>query len=87
MTRRETLALAALLPTAALAQPKKEETTMFDELLKASLETKKGLTIYIKGQTVVGVVLKMANGAVELRNQAHSRLVVRTESIDAVAIA
>ncbi|MBL8175467.1 MAG: hypothetical protein JNK48_12405 [Bryobacterales bacterium] len=59
---------------------------MFDDLIKASMESKKGLTFYVKGQTIGGAVTKFANGFVELRSQQFSRVVIKLDSVDAVAM-
>jgi hypothetical protein len=59
----------------------------FQELLDLSYKEKKGLTFYIKGQTVAGIVTKFfGSDAIEVRNQTHSRIVIRIESIDAMAM-
>lgn len=57
------------------------------ELLEASQNEKKGITLYVKGQSIGGVVVKIAGEAVELRNREFSRIVVRIESIDGAAMA
>lgn len=83
MTRRQTFAFAALLAAPALEA---KEETMFDELIKASMENKKGLTFYVKGQTIGGAVTKIGNGFVEVRSQQYSRVVIKLDSVDAVAM-
>jgi hypothetical protein len=88
MTRRQTIALAALLAAPAQAQTEKAgQNRMYDELLKASMETKKGLMFYVKGQTIAGVVTRIADGYVEARSQQYSRIMIRMDSVDAVAMA
>ena len=62
-----------------------EAAQAFQELFAASQKDKKGLTFYVKGQTIPGVVTKVGGDAVEVRNQTHGRIVIRIESIDAVA--
>ena len=60
----------------------------FRELLDASLQSKKGLIFYVRGQQVAGVVVKMPeNGIVEVRNQTYGRIMIRMDNVDAVAIA
>lgn len=60
---------------------------LFRELIELSQNEKRGLTVYFSGQTVVGVVKNIiGNEAVELRNQMFSRIIVRLETIEAVAI-
>lgn len=59
----------------------------FEELIQQSLKEKKGLTFYIKGQTIGGVVTKVSGpGAIEVRNQTYSRIVIRLDEVDAVAM-
>ena len=95
MTRRNSFAFAAILPALALATTAEaepantksmEEATMFDEIFKAAMESKKGLTFYVKGQTIGGGITKIGNGFVEVRSQTASRIVIRIDSIDAVSM-
>lgn len=60
---------------------------MYEELLKTSLESKKGLTFYVKGQTIAGVVTKIAEGWVEARSQQFSKIVIRLDMVDAITMA
>lgn len=60
---------------------------MYRELFEASQSEKRGLMIFIGGQTVAGLIVKIiGTEAVEMRSQQYSRIVVSIESIDAVAI-
>ena len=55
----------------------------FDELIQQSLKEKKGLTFFVKGQTIGGVVTKVSSpGAVEVRNQTYSRIVIRLDEVE-----
>ena len=60
------------------------------ELFDASQKDKKGLMLYVKGQTIAGVVVKvggsMGEDTVELRSREYSRIVVRIDAIDAAAL-
>ena len=57
----------------------------FQELFDYSLKEKKGLTFYVQGQTIPGVVTKMiGDDAVEVRNQTSGRIIIRLDRIDAV---
>lgn len=59
----------------------------FRELFERSEKDKKGLTFYVRGQTISGIVVKVIGSeAVEVRNQTFSRIIIKLESIDAVAI-
>ncbi len=56
------------------------------ELLEASRNEKKGVMLFVKGQSIPGVVVTIAGDIVELRSREYSRIVVRIDSIDAVAM-
>lgn len=59
----------------------------YRELLDRSEKEKKGLTFYVKGQKISGVVVRVIGAdAVEVRNQTFSRIIIRLDSIDALAI-
>ena len=59
---------------------------MFQQVLEASLNEKKGVMVYVKGQSIPGVVTKINAESVELRSREYSKIVVKLESIDAVAM-
>ena len=59
---------------------------MFEDLLEVSQKEKKGVLIVMKGHTLPGVVVRIAGDSVELRSREYSRIVVRLDSIDAVAL-
>ena len=61
---------------------------LFKELIELSQNEKRGLTIYFSGQSVAGVVKNIigTEEAIELRNQTFSRIIIRLEAIEAVAI-
>ena len=74
--------LAALaVPGTALAGPQDP----FQEMLLASLNERKGVLIYIAGQSVPGRVTRVEAETVELTSQQFGRIVVRRDRIDAVA--
>jgi hypothetical protein len=59
----------------------------YQELIEQSQKEKKGLTFFIKGQTIGGLVIRMiGNEAVEVRNQTYSRVIIRLDQVDAIAI-
>jgi hypothetical protein len=62
-------------------------TPMFRSILEASQTEKKGLMLYVKGQAIPGLVVKIDPESVELRSREFGRIVVRIDSIDAVAMA
>jgi hypothetical protein len=72
---------AATLPSAS-----GKDQSMFQQILEASRNDKKGITLFVKGQQIGGVVVKIEGDAVELRAREYSRIVVRIESIDAAAL-
>lgn len=85
MTRRLipfTLAAAFV----ASAQPSPDGDWIMN-LLRASMETKKGVTLHVKGQTISMVVTAIGDHFVEGRNQQASKIVVRLVSIDAAIMA
>jgi hypothetical protein len=59
---------------------------MFKQILEDSQAQKKGVMLYIKGQTLAGLVTKVNGDSVEMRSQQYSRIVVKLDSIDAVAM-
>jgi hypothetical protein len=79
--------MAALAGVAASLPSSGKETNMLRSLLEASQNEKKGVTLYLKGQAVPGIVLKIEGDTVELRSREYSRIVVRMEAIDAAAMA
>jgi len=56
------------------------------ELLEASQNEKKGIILYLKGQSIGGIVVKIAGETVELKSREYTRIVVRVDAIDAVAM-
>lgn len=59
----------------------------FDELINISMKEKKGLTSFVAGQTVAGLVVKRHDdGAIELSSQQYRRIVLRLDRVDAVAL-
>jgi hypothetical protein len=91
--RRRQLPAVLSMAAAALAAPGfacSQEIGMnpFEELFEVSRTEKKGLTFYVGGQTIAGIVMKV-NGSqtIEVRNQTHSRVVIRLDRVDAVALA
>ena len=56
------------------------------ELLELSQNEKKGIMLYVKGQSISGVVTKIAADIVELRSREYSRIAVKIDSIDGAAV-
>ena len=85
MTRRTcfTTIVAAVATTSTLTG---KENNAMRELLEASQSEKKGVMLYVKGQTIGGAVVKLGTDTVELRSREYSRIVVKIDAIDAVAM-
>ena len=81
------LAVSGIHVERVAAQDAKSLSQAYQELFERSAKEKKGLNIYVRGQTIGAVFVKMiGNDAIEVRNQTYGRIVIRLESIDAVAI-
>jgi hypothetical protein len=85
MTRRSCVTVLTAAVAAGQSLSAKENDAM-KELLEASQNDKKGITLYVKGQSIGGLVVKISGDLVELRNREFSRIVVRMEAIDAAAM-
>lgn len=58
-----------------------------EEIFNQSLNQKKGMTIYIDGQVINGVFVKRIDAnTIEVRNQTYSRIIIRVDRIDAIAL-
>lgn len=58
-----------------------------EELLAASRDQKKGVLLFVQGQSIAGLVTRIGeDGMVELRSQQYSRIVVRMDRIDGAAL-
>ena len=63
-----------------------KDTGMFQELLESSMKDKKGVMVYMRGQSIPGVVVKLNGDSVELRSREYSRIIVKLDAIEAVAL-
>jgi hypothetical protein len=95
LSRRDALraagAAAALPALSAASQISNTERntimSSYQELFEASQKEKKGLTLFVGGQQVVGVVVRVVGSeAVEMTSRTYSRMVVRIDRIDAAAL-
>ena len=60
---------------------------LFKDLIELSRKEKRGLTIFFKGQSIAGIVTQIiGTEAIEVRNQTYSKVIIRIEAIDAMAI-
>ena len=80
--------LAGTAMTASAAEPAKTESSKaLVEAFNAAMASKRGVTLYVNGQAVGGAITKVEPGKyIELRNQEFSRIVIRWESIDGIAM-
>lgn len=57
-----------------------------EQALNAALQDKRGITLYVAGQTIGGAVTRVEPGQwVELKNQTSSKIIVRLDRIDGIA--
>jgi hypothetical protein len=60
---------------------------LFKQLIELSHKEKRGLTLFIKGQTIAGIVTEIIGlEAIEVRNQTFSKVIIRLDAVDAMAI-
>ena len=86
MTRRaQVTVLAAALAGTSLDLEGKESDAM-RELLEFSQNEKKGVMLYLNGQSIGGVVTKITADMVELRSREYSRILVKIDAITAAAV-
>ncbi|NRF68933.1 hypothetical protein HLB44_18220 [Aquincola sp. S2] len=58
-----------------------------EQALAAAQESKKGIYVYVGGQQIGGAVVKIEAGQwVEMRSQQYTRIVLRLDRIDGVAM-
>jgi hypothetical protein len=88
MTRRTcfTAAAGAIAAVATTSTLIGKETNAMRDILETSLNEKKSVMVYLKGQSIGGVVVKLGADTVELRNREYTRIVVRIDAIDAAAM-
>lgn len=78
------LAVLCALPMASQATG---GAKAIEQALAAAQESKKGVMLYVGGQAIGGAVVKLEAGQwVELRSQQYSRIVIRIDRIDGIAM-
>jgi len=78
------IAMASATLTGAMAA---EPTKGLEGALSAAMESKRGILVYVNGQSIGGAVTHVEPGQyIELRNQEYGRIVVRWDRIDGVAL-
>jgi hypothetical protein len=57
-----------------------------EQALTAAQQDKRGITVYVSGQTIGGAVTRVEPGQwVEMKNQTSGKIIVRLDRIDAIA--
>jgi hypothetical protein len=79
------LAVILIFAIVPFVQAPAPATRSFGELLDRSEKERKGLMFYVKDQTSGGAVVKI-NADSAMRSLTYNRVVIRLDSIDAVAI-
>lgn len=78
--------LACALTVASGAAQAAEAIQGIEQALATALQDKRGITLYVNGQTIAGAVTRIEPGQwVELRNQQYGRIIVRLDRIDGIA--
>ena len=79
------LAIALTLSNLSIASAQPQLSPNFRELLDRSEKERKSLLLYAKGQKITGIVVKVGTDTVEVRNRTYGRIIIRLDSIDALA--
>jgi hypothetical protein len=75
-----------MLASAAQADGGGRVPAVYHELLQQSMNEKFGLSFYVKGQVIPGMVTRIGeDGVVEARNQTNDRILIRLDRVDALA--
>jgi len=89
MTRFPVRIAAALVVASALATgiaQAGDALQGIEQALNVALQEKRGITLYVNGQTIAGAVTRIEAGQwVELRSQQYGRIIVRLDRIDGIA--
>ena len=82
-----TIFLAMILAGAAMTASAAEPSKALEDAFNAAMSSKRGVTLYVNGQTIGGAITKIEGGKfIELRNQEFGRIVIRWDSIDGIAM-
>ena len=78
------VALALALAAAGVAAA--DAIKGIEQALVAAQQDKRGITLYVAGQTIAGAVTRVEPGQwVEMKNQTSGKIIVRIDRIDAIA--
>jgi murein endopeptidase len=84
---RRLVMIAALAAAASASAQSQDAPRSIEQTLTAAQQDRRGLTLYVNGQTIGGAVVRVEAGQwVELRNQQFGRIIVRLDRIDGVAL-
>ena len=80
-------ALAALVIAVAAGTAHAADAAKgIEQALVAAQQDKRGITLYVAGQTIAGAVTRVEPGQwVEMRNQISGKIIVRIDRIDGIA--
>jgi hypothetical protein len=82
--RHAIVAIALVAATGAIAAT--DAIHGIEQVLTTAQQDKRGITLYVAGQAIVGAVTRVEPGQwVELHNQQWGRIVVRLDRIDGIA--
>ena len=59
---------------------------IYRELIEKSQSENRGLTFYVNGQEIPGLVVSVQTACIVVRNQTHDQIVIPFDKIDAVAL-
>ena len=61
---------------------------LFKELVERSQNERRGLTVYLQGQSITGIVTRIIGegAAVELASQQYHKAVVRLDTVEAMLV-
>lgn len=80
------LLVSTMLVLSAGAATAADAARGIEQALSAALQDKRGITLYVSGQTVAGAVTRIEAGQwVELRSQQWGKIIVRIDRIDGIA--
>jgi hypothetical protein len=87
LARRFFLAVLVAAASNSLFALAQDGSGAFTQMLEQSMKEKRSIKLYLNGETVAGAVVKIEGTQwVELRSQEFSRIIVRIDRINAVAI-
>ena len=83
--RRALASLALILAGGAAGAA--DPASGLEQALADAQQDKRGITLYVNGQTIAGAVTRVEPGRrwVELKNRTYGKIIVRIDRIDAIA--